>query len=172
MTGQLPLAIAELLIKCIPALGATSDDDATAVTPVLRPHTDTSLAFGNQQDAILILGYIARGAFLVSVLLFPPHAQLPERALEVLSEGHLVGGYLVRLFPANRWASGGEIRELCSGMRGRGWKGGSKIALSSAQVDVVEQIWGDPLNWTGTNTVCALRKTRRVISGVNAVGGK
>ena len=35
MTGQLPLAIAKLLIKCISALGATSDDDATAVTPIL-----------------------------------------------------------------------------------------------------------------------------------------
>ena len=94
MTGQLPLAIAELFIKCIPAFGATSDDDATAMTLILYPHTDTSLAFGNQQDAILILGHIARGASRV----FP---------VPVLSEGHLVGGYLVRLFPTNRRASGG-----------------------------------------------------------------
>ena len=110
MTGQLPLAIAELLIKCIPALGATSDDDATAVTPILYPHTDTSLAFGNQQDAILILGHITRGAsraFPVPVLLLPPRPQLLKRALEVLSEGDLIGGFLVCLFPANRWASGG-----------------------------------------------------------------
>ena len=78
MTGQLPLAIAELFIKCIPAFGTTSDDDATAVTPILYAHTDTSLAFGNQQDTILILGHIARGAsraFPVPVLLFLPRAR-------------------------------------------------------------------------------------------------
>ena len=78
MTGQLPLAIAELLIRCTPAIGATSHDDATAVTPVLYPHTNASLAFGNQQDPILILGHIARGAacaFPVSVFLFPPRAR-------------------------------------------------------------------------------------------------
>ena len=107
MAGQLPLAITELFIKCIPALRATSHDDATTMTPILYPHTDTSLAFGNQQDAILILGHIARGAsrtLPVPVLLFPPRAQLLERALEAGSEGHLVGGLL---FPANRRASGG-----------------------------------------------------------------
>ena len=83
MHGQLPLAIAQLLIKCIPALRSTSNNDATAMTPVLHPDTNTSLALGNQQDPIFILGHIARFAsrsFLVPVLLFPPDAQLFERA--------------------------------------------------------------------------------------------
>ena len=40
------------------------------------------------------------------------------------------------------------------------------------RVDVVEPIRGGPLSWTGTNTVGAPRKTRRVISGVENVGGK
>ena len=43
VTGQLPLAIAQLLIKCIPALRPTSNNDATAMTPVLHPYTTTSL---------------------------------------------------------------------------------------------------------------------------------
>jgi hypothetical protein len=73
MTGQLPLARAQLLIKCISALGSTSHDSATAMTPVLHPHTNTSLAFGNQQDPILILEHVARNpsrAFPIPVLLF------------------------------------------------------------------------------------------------------
>src|SRR5258706_995205 len=110
MTGQLPLAIAQLLIKCIPALRSTSNNDATAMTPVLHPNTNTSLALGNQQDPIFILGHIARFAsrsFSVPVLLFPPDAQLFERALEVFSKGHLVGRLLLGLFPAYGWASGG-----------------------------------------------------------------
>ena len=97
MIGQLPLplTIAELLIKRTPAFGVTGNDDATTMILVLHPHTNASLAFGNQQDPILILGHIARGASRASpvpVLLFSPHAQLLERGLEVLSEGHLVGG--------------------------------------------------------------------------------
>ena len=40
------------------------------------------------------------------------------------------------------------------------------------RVDIVEPIRGRPLSWTGTNTACAPRKTRRVISRVDAVGGK
>ena len=109
MTGQLPFAIAQLLIKCIPAIRSTSDNDTTAMTPVLNAHTNTSLALGNQQDPIFILGHIARHAsriFPVPFLLFAPDAQLFERALEVFGEGHFIGGLLVRLFPAYGRASG------------------------------------------------------------------
>ena len=121
----LPLNIAELLIKCTPAFGVTGNDDATTMILLLHPHTNASLASGNQQDPILILGHIARGAsraFPVQVLLFSPPEQLLERGREVLSEGHLVGG--------------------------------------------------GPLNWTETNTACAPRKVRKVISSVDAVGVK
>ena len=78
------------------------------MTPVLHAHTNTSLALGNQQDSIFILGHIARHAsrvLPVPVLLFAPDAQLFERALEVFSEGHLIGGFLGGL-------PGGEIRKL------------------------------------------------------------
>ena len=144
MTGQLPLVVAALLIKCTPTLGATSDDDATAVTPVLHP-----LVFGNQQDPILILGHIARGAshaFPVSVLLSPPPTQLLERALEVLSEGHLVGGPSC-ICPSQQMG----FRGVRSGSCARAWEGGGgraarKTTLSSSvvQVDVIELIWRRP----------------------------
>ena len=76
-----------LLIKCTPAFGVTGNDDATAMILVLHLHTNASLVFGNQQDPILILGHIARGASRAfPVLLFSPPAQLLERGLEVLSE--------------------------------------------------------------------------------------
>ena len=79
------------------------------MTLLLHPPTNTSLALGNQQDPIFILGHIARYAprvFPFPVLLFAPDTQLFERALEVFSEGHLIGGFLVRLFPADGRASG------------------------------------------------------------------
>jgi len=110
MTGQLPLAITQPLIKRIPALGATSHDNATAMTPVLHRHTNTTLALGNQQDPIPIFGYIARSAsraFPFPVLLFALDAQLFERALEVFRKGYLVGRLPARLFPSHRWASRG-----------------------------------------------------------------
>ena len=134
MTEQLPLAIAQLLIKCTPALGATSHDDATAMTLVLHPYTNTGLAFENQQDTILILGHIARGAsraFPVSIFLFLPRTQLLERALEVLSEGTSLGGTSVVCSQPTGGLPGGETRKLRSGMEGRRWKGDSTIALSS-----------------------------------------
>ena len=56
MTGQLPLTITDL--QCTPAAGATDNEDVTAMTPTHKHQP----AFGNQQDAILILGHIARGA--------------------------------------------------------------------------------------------------------------
>ena len=74
MTRQFPLAIAQILIKCIPAFRSMSDDDATTMTSVLHAHTNTGLALGNQQDPIFILGHIARRAsrvFPVPFLLFP-----------------------------------------------------------------------------------------------------
>jgi len=109
MTGQLPGAIAQTLIKRVPVLGVTCRDNATAMTPVLHPHTNSSLAFGDQQDPILILGHIARSArgFPFPVLLFALGTQLFERALEVLRERFFVGELLVRLFPAHRWTSWG-----------------------------------------------------------------
>ena len=108
MTGQLPLAVAQLLIKRIPAFGATSHDNVTAVTLVLHPQTNSSLALGKQQDPIFTLGHVARSAPAPS--LSQPSCsrltriQLFERALEVLREGYVVGRLLMHLF---RWASGG-----------------------------------------------------------------
>jgi hypothetical protein len=75
-----------------------------------HPHINSSLARGNQQDPILILGHIARNPSCdspIPVLLLAPDAQLFERELEVPSEGYLVRRLLVRLFPAHRWVSGG-----------------------------------------------------------------
>jgi hypothetical protein len=60
MTGQLPLARAQLLVKRILALRSTSHNNATAMTPT---HTNSSLARGNQQDPIHTLRHIARNAF-------------------------------------------------------------------------------------------------------------
>ena len=79
------------------------------MTPGLHAHTNTSLALGNQQDPIFIPGNIARYAPLVfpfPVLLLPLDTQLFERALEVFSEGYLIGRLLVRLVPAYGRASG------------------------------------------------------------------
>ena len=107
MTGQLPLAIAQLLLKYTPALRSTSTNDATAMVLVLHPHTNPSLALGNQQDPIFILGHIARcasRAFPLPILLFQLDAQLFERA------GGLQRGVG---FP------GGEIRKLRSGTGGQ-----------------------------------------------------
>ena len=114
MSGQFPFAIAQLLVKCIPALRPTSNNDATAMTPALHPHTNTSLALGNQQDPIFILRHIARPAsrsFSVLVLLFPPDAQLFERTLEVLSEGYL------RSVPSLRVGFRGVISGSCVRLR-------------------------------------------------------
>ena len=121
MTGQLPLAIAELLIECIPALGATSDDDATAMTPVLHPPQTPAAASGINRmppsfsdispEALPSLGPPAPALC----------AQLLERALEVLI---LVGGLLLRLFPANRWGSEGCDQEVAFGRGGVEVEGG------------------------------------------------
>ena len=78
----------------------------------------------------------------------------------------------MRLLPAYRQASRGEIRKLRSGTGGRRWKGDSKMALSSSESTSWNRSGGGPLSLTGTYTVCAPRKTSRVISGVGAVGGK
>jgi hypothetical protein len=83
MTGQLPLAIAQLLIERIPALRSMSNNDVTAMVPALHTHTDTSLALGNQQDPIFILVQIsihASRAFPAPVLLFPLRADVQARA--------------------------------------------------------------------------------------------
>ena len=103
------------------------------------------------------------------VLLFPPSAQLLERALEVLSEGHLIGGTSCVCSQPTGGLPGGEIRRLRSGMGGRKWKGDSKDCALVVRVDVSG---GGPLNWTETNTVCAPRKVHKVILGVDAVGVK
>ena len=92
MTGQLPLAIAELLIECIPALGATSDDDATAMTPVLHPPQTPAAASGINRMPPSFSDMSPEAPPRLPGL-GPPApascAQLLERALEVLI---LVGG--------------------------------------------------------------------------------
>ena len=83
VTGQLPPSIAQLLIKCIPALRSTRSNDATVISPVLHRHADAILAFGSQQDPIFILRHIATPASRVSpapVLLFALDTRLFERA--------------------------------------------------------------------------------------------
>ena len=125
MTGQLPVGIAQILIKHIPVLGATSHDNMTAIPPVLHPHTGSSLALRNQQDPILILGHIARSTphgFPFPVLLFALDPQLFEHVLEVLREGYLIGGVLVHRSQPTGGPPGGEIRELCLGMGGWRWR--------------------------------------------------
>ena len=112
-----------LFIKCTPAFGVTGNDDATAIILVLHPHTNASLAFGNQQDPILILGPIARGAFCAfPVLLFPPPAQLLERGLEVLSEGHLVGGGPLNWTETNTVCAPWKVRKVILGVDAVGVK--------------------------------------------------
>jgi hypothetical protein len=94
MTGQLPLAIAQLLINRVMALRTTSNNGATVMAPVLHTPTDASLALKTQQDPIFILGQISRRdsrAFPFPVLLFTLGAQQFERAMEIVGEGHLVG---------------------------------------------------------------------------------
>ena len=103
MIGQLPLSIAQLVIKCIPALRAMSNE-TMAMAPVLHTHTSTILALGNPQDPVFILEHISRRAsrvFPVSVHLFPLGAQLSECGLEVLGGAHVVGQYIERLFSAH-----------------------------------------------------------------------
>ena len=105
MTGQLPLAIAQLLISPRIHEQRRRYGDDTSSAPA-----HTSLAFGSQQDPILILRHTARGAscaFPVSVLLFPPRGQPLNPRWRPSAWGSSLGGLLVRLFPANRWASGG-----------------------------------------------------------------
>ena len=58
MIGQPPLDIAQLLIRCIPGLRTTSNNETTAMAPVLHTHTSTSLALGNQQDPYFILEHL------------------------------------------------------------------------------------------------------------------
>ena len=64
---------------------------------------------------------------------------------------------------------GGEISKVRSGTR---WKGDSKIAFSSSESTSYNLSGGGPLSWTGTSTICVPRKARRVLSVVDAVGGK
>ena len=54
MVGQLPLAIAQFVIKCTPALRTTSNE-MTAMAPVPHTHTSTILALGDAQDPVLFL---------------------------------------------------------------------------------------------------------------------
>ena len=52
------------LIKRIPTLRTTSNNDATAMAPVLHAHTNTntSIVLGNQRDPVFTLGHNSRGA--------------------------------------------------------------------------------------------------------------
>ena len=128
ISGQLPLAIAQLLISPRSHEQRRRYGDDTSSAPA-----HTSLAFGNQQDPILILRHVARSAsraFPVSVLLFPPRPQLLKPALEALSVGLLVGGAPRASVPSQQEG----FRGVRSGSCVRIWEGGdSKIALSSSE---------------------------------------
>ena len=132
MTGRLPLTITDLLIQCTPAPGATNNKDATAMTPAHKHQP----AFGDQQDAILILGHIARGA--------PPAlgTQLFERALEVLSEGYLVGGALRAPVPSPQVDFRGVRSGSC--VRKAEVEGRLEDRALVVRVDVVGPIWERP----------------------------
>jgi len=99
------------------------------MAPVLHPNTNSSLALGNQQDPIFILGHIARLASHSStfpLLQFPFGAQLFERALEVFNRGFSLDGFSCVCSQTTGGLPGGEIRKSNSGMGRRRWKGDSR----------------------------------------------
>jgi hypothetical protein len=108
MTGQLPLARAQFLIKRISAFRAISHDNVTAMTPVLHPHNKLQPRL-RESTGSHPHSRIAKNASRAfpTLFLFAPDAWLFERAMEVFSEGYLVGRPLVRLLPAHRCPSGG-----------------------------------------------------------------
>ena len=170
MAGQLPLAIAQLLIERIPPFRATSNNNATAMTPVLHTDTDASLALGNQQDPILILRQVPTRAsrtvafafaftftfaLALAVLLLPLDAELFERALEVLGEGDLVGGLLARLLPAHGRAAGRRDQKVALGHGRAEVEGRLEDRGLVVRVDVVEPIWWRPAQLHGDqHSVC------------------
>lgn len=147
MTGQVPLAVAQLLIQRIPALSATYYKSATAMTPILHTYTNASLALGNQEDPVLVLGQFAgrscRG-IAVPVLAFPLDAELFERALEVFGEGDLIGRLFVRLLPADGGASRWGDEEVAFGGGRTEVEGRLEDGALVVRVDVVEAIWRGP----------------------------
>ena len=112
----------------------------------------------------------ASRVFLVPVLQFPLEGQLFEPALEVFGKGYLVGRFFACPFPAYEWASGGRDQEVAFG-RGRAEVEG-RLDDGALESTSQNRSGGGPLSWTGKNTVCEPQKIGRVISGVDAVGGK
>ena len=90
------------------------------------------------------------------------------RALEVFSERYLIVRLLARLLPANRRASGGWDQEVALG---HGWAE-VEGRLLIVRVEVVEPIGRRPAQLDGDQYGTVPQKTHRVISGVDAVGGK
>ena len=148
MAGQLPLAIAQLLVERIPPFRAPRDDDAPAMAPVLHAHTDAGLALGDQQDPVLVLrkfsGRVAALGGLaleaVLVLLLALGTDVLEGALEVLGEGDLVRGLLAGLLPAAGGAAGGRDEEVALGHGGAEVERRLEDRALVVRVDVVEAV--------------------------------
>ena len=100
-------------------------------------------------------------------------AAVRERALEVFGERYLVGRLFPHLLPANRRASGsgGWDQEAALGHGRAEVEGHLEDRALIVRVGVVERIGRRSAQLGGTSMVWAPRKTRRVISGVDPVGG-
>ena len=124
MAGQLPLAIAQLLIKRIPPFRATSNNRVKAMTLVLHTHTDASPALGNQQDPILVLRQVSRRASRTVAFEF-------TLAFLLLPIATHVRWLLARLLPAHGRAARRYDEEVALQHGQAEVEGRPKIALSS-----------------------------------------